>query len=489
MKGEQAKQQWEVARPHAEQYADLVGAKLIVRDEEPDVRHPLLTKVRLVREALKYYDRILFVDSDVLFGPESPNLFALTPPTAIGIREEIFESWPDAAEALTQGLGDLFKAATIDRNPRMYPHYNTGVMIVPKCWSSIFIDPTFEMPKHHCAEQDWLRYQIHSSGCEVFKFDPKHVGIWATDHRGKFARSKTVKHFAGAPARDRQMEVDVLRWSEGKPSGREAIVVGHFGIPGAVRFQLALNKRHLNVPMLVTDDWTWESKRANETDVDGRRRHKELIDACYWGGAHLRTVSETSRCKHAGGDLGAFYHGLIWAAEHGIEYIMKLSMRAFVFGIDKYLQQTVDLMAKYNYQTATHVCQYGDNKTYYLARTEIVVMHVPTWCQPNILTQLTPRPNVGAAEDIIADIVSKNLTQRMLGPHWFGPDRRTKYPNLHWHDNYYGPTPELDYKAAKEGEKIARDLAATYQVDLGDEYHARVSGAPDDTGTPGYIGW
>jgi hypothetical protein len=111
-------------------------------------------------------------------------------------------------------------------------------------------------------------------------------------------------------------------------------------------------------------------------------------------------------------------------------------------------------------------------------------MHVPTWANPKIFEQLAPRPGVGAAEDIISDILANNLTQDRLGPTWFGPDRRVKYPHLFWHDNYYGPTPETDAAAAAEGEQEARNLAKGYGVDLGVEFHARVSSF-----TRGYIGW
>jgi len=482
--GVEASYQWEVAHKHAQAYADRVGAKLCISHAYPDTEHLLLMKVKLIHEALEQFDRVLFVDSDVLFGPDSIDVFAETPTDAIGIREETFEGYPDAKNELTKRLGDMFAKAFIDRNPNQYPHYNSGVIVASKCHAHIFTLPTFDLPDYHTSEQDWVRYRIHTSEVKVHKFTKEQVGLWSTDNHVKFGRLKGIKHFAGMPKRDRQMAVDALRWSEGKPSGREAIVVGHFGIPGAVRFQIALNQRHLQVPMLVTDDWTWQATRGEEGRQDGNRRHNELMDACYWSGAHLRTVNQIARCKHAGGDLGAFYHGLIWAAENGIEYIMKLSMRAYIHGLDKYLQKTVDLMQKYGYHTGSHVCQYGDNKTYYLARSEIVIMHVPTWCKPEILTQLTPRPNVGVAEDIISDIIANNLTQHRLGPDWFGADRRKKYPNLLWHDNYYGPTPELDAKAAEEGNEHVRKIAATYNVDLGEEHHFRVSSF-----SRGYIGW
>ena len=51
------------------------------------------------------------------------------------------------------------------------PHYNTGVMVIPKHYKSVLNYPeVINFPTHHCAEQDYLRHRIHRS-CKVFEFD------------------------------------------------------------------------------------------------------------------------------------------------------------------------------------------------------------------------------------------------------------------------------------------------------------------------------
>lgn len=263
------------------------------------------------------------------------------------------------------------------------------------------------------------------------------------------------------------------------------IVIGHFGMPGTIRFQHALNQTHLKVPMLVTDDWTWESRRPDEPEDAGLRRYHELIEVCRERGLPLKLASDKHRCKHAGGDLGAFYHGLQWAQRHGIEYLMKLSMRAFIYGMDGYLQETAAGMKERQYATASHVCQYGNGMTAFQIRSEIVIMHVPSWCQPQIMAELTPRPNVGVAgEIVIANAHKRHVRTTVYAPAWFGASRTTKYPGLWWHDNHSSGDPVQDVEIAKAGEAEARAIAKAYGVDLGEEFHARVSSF-----TRGYVGF
>lgn len=465
--GSKASEQWAIARPSFERYAKMVGADLVVMDDEPDPMHPFAAKFRVKRYFDKY-DRIFYCDSDVLFGPDSPDMFVETPPGHIGLREETLN---DAAKARhTMGLTDVLLAAGVAKEYRAIdvPHYNAGVYVLPKQFASVLDPVTFPLPTHHTAEQDLMRWRIHRDGIPVHKFSPADQVLWSTDHHDVWARCKGIKHFAGVPGhRGCQMAVEILSWSECKPPPSKcALVIGHFGMPGAVRMQIALNQRHLNVPMLVTDDWTWESHSPEEGPAAGIRRHEELLDACEWSGAHLRTANMGQRCKHGGGDLGAFWHGLRWAAEHGIEYLLKLSMRAFIHGIDNYLQDAVAVAERKHYHTGTHLCKYGGQMVFQV-RSEIVLMHVPTWTHPFILHAVSPRPDVGAAENVIADVQKNLIRTTMYALPWFGADRRQKYPNLWWHDNY-------EHNPA-EGEAEARGIAKRYGVDLGFEFHPNVS--------------
>lgn len=471
--GPKAENQFKIVQDSFEWYSHKTKSHLIVLDHPPDEKHPLLAKLVIKNIFNLGYDRILFADSDVVFGPDSPDLFEITPPDCFGIRREIFESWKGADQLLTKGLINLLgQFRTVEAEET--PHYNTGVMVIPKHYKSVLNYPeVINFPTHHCAEQDYLRHRIHRS-CKVFEFDKNDVCIWATDDRERFRKLRTVKHYAGVPDRAEFMQADIYRFNETKHKSEIGIVIGHFGMPGVVELQQKLNENLLgNVPILVSDDMTWQAFDKIDSPELGQKKYSRLLSVLKSGKLNFRIANEEIRCLHSAGDLRAFANGLQWAVDHNIEYLCKLSMRAFITK-PNWLQETVQWMKQRNHHTAMHICQYGKNKTYFQCRSEIVVMHVPTWSKGIQLFPNEPYPD--AAENLISKIVSKKLDGRVLGPTFFGPDRYQKYPYLFWHDNYKGKE--------HEGEAEARKLASAFKVDLGSEFHSDVSSK-----TPGYRGW
>lgn len=467
---------FEETRESMQNYAKQCGVDFIVFRELPDSKHPLLTKLK-IQQFFDKYDRICFADADVLFGPESVDIFKLVPEDRIGIREESFETDAGNRYHLTKGLKALiseYNAIEAEETP----HYNTGVMIIPKKWKSILDYPHFNnnFPKHHCAEQDYLRHRMHQrAGNDVFKFNRNDVMIWATDNRDDFRECRGIKHFAGAPSRANVIRAHRHIHKEQLHTGHKlGIVIGHFGMPGAVRMQHALNQQLLGgLPMLVNDDHTWFAHHKTESPEVGQNRYLELLDVLESSTINLRISNENQRLLHSGGDLSAFHNGLAWAKKNNFEYLVKLSMRAFITK-PSWFQETCNFMHAMDKQTGMHICWYGKNRTHFPSRSEIIFMHVPTWI--NALNHIPRERWPDAAENLIGKLVINHMAGEAVGPNFFGPDRYKTYEHLFWHDNYY--------QREVEGEKIGRELGKKFGVDLGPEFHSNVSAA-----TPGYVGW
>lgn len=459
-----------------EVYAKKIGVDFIVFREPPDLKHPLLTKCK-IQQFFDTYDRICFVDCDTLFGPESIDVFQTVPEDVIGIREECFDNDPMDKYKLTKGLKNLiseYNAVEAETTP----HYNSGLMVIPRKWKFVLDYPEHikNFPQHHTAEQDYIRHRIHTrAGETVFKLTKEHVALWSTDNRDGFREFRGIKHFAGTPNRANVIKAHKHINTEQLHTGHKlGIVVGHFGMPGAIRFQHALNQQMLgSVPMLVNDDHSWYAFNKTESPELGQNRYQELLSFCSSNRIDFRISNENHRLLHSGGDLSAFHNGLAWAHKHGIEYLVKLSMRAFITK-RSWLQETANFMIGMEKKTAMHICWYGKNKTHFPSRSEVVVMHVPTWI--NGLGMIPRDRWPDAAENLIGKIVTQNIGGEALGPNFFGPDRYHTYPHLFWHDNW------LNKEA--EGEKFGRDLANQFGVDLGPEFHSNLSAY-----TPGYIGW
>lgn len=474
--GFESEQIFEQTRESMEDYAKKVGVDFIVFRELPDSKHPLLTKCKITQFFDKY-DRICFADCDILFGPESVDVFQLVPEDVIGIREESFDNDPVDKFRLTKGLKILiseFNAVEAE----LTPHYNSGLMVIPKKWKSViqYPDHIKNFPKHHTAEQDYIRHRINQrAGDTVFKLTKEHCMLWSTDDRDQFREFRGIKHFSGTPNRANVIRAHKHINKEKIHTGHKlGIVVGHFGMPGAVRFQHVLNQQMLgNVPMLINDDHTWNAHRKTESAEVGQNRYLELLSYCESNALDFRISNENLRLLHSGGDLSAFHNGLAWAHKNGFEYLCKLSMRAFITE-PGWLQQTANLMHAMNMKTGMNICWYGKNKTYFPVRSEIVFMHVPSWIKG---LKMIPRERwPDAAENLIGRLVANYLAGEAMGPTFFGPDRYVKYDHLFWHDNYFG--------REKEGEEEGRSLAKRFGVDLGPEFHSNMSSE-----TPGYEGW
>jgi len=91
-----------------------------------------------------------------------------------------------------------------------------------------------------------------------------------------------------------------------------AMVIGTYGNLPAMRIQLASRARYYpDVPCLINDDHS--------------SYEEELLQLCRQYKASFRSNKKRLGCSR--GDLSAFYYGLLWAYENGVDYLLKLSTR------------------------------------------------------------------------------------------------------------------------------------------------------------------
>jgi hypothetical protein len=247
------------------------------------------------------------------------------------------------------------------------------------------------------------------------------------------------------------------------------VAIGHYGLPGVIELQAKMIRKHNgpNVPILVSDD---HSEQAFSVDpADGRRKKDRLLRVCADYGLIYRDT-DFERRGHAGGDLGAYHHGLIYAKRHGIRTVMKLSQR-FLIDIPNWLHTTSGFLIAKNLPTMSRPCYYGRRRVFHM-RTEAVLMNVDFWGKPEVIRELKPRTwNNGkfmmAAENLIWSLVNKQVGNRMLGSPIFGEDRTVHYPGVYWKDAGTMEDRMERYQA----------LAKKYDVDLGPEFHVSIGQA------------
>lgn len=163
-------------------YAMRIGADYLVRNSAVDKYDNCINQESMVfqkffiYELFKFYDRILYIDSDVLISNDAP---------------DIFKEYPDESKlyALNESLAydcevDKFVEEMIAKKPvewrkegGHYVHYNSGVMLISKGQKEIFNFDQKEYfridSKPWWGEQAYINWQIQKQKIPMANIDKK----------------------------------------------------------------------------------------------------------------------------------------------------------------------------------------------------------------------------------------------------------------------------------------------------------------------------
>lgn len=130
-------------------YAKKIEADFMVITDQKH-SSPVWDKFRIY-DLLNDYERILYLDTDILIKRDCPDLFKIVPKDMFGAFNE----------------GKYFD--------RKYPdYYNAGVMVIPRCERDIFIKPEVEQNDiNTLREQDFINDRIQSTFCQVYELSHK----------------------------------------------------------------------------------------------------------------------------------------------------------------------------------------------------------------------------------------------------------------------------------------------------------------------------
>lgn len=231
------------------------------------------------------------------------------------------------------------------------------------------------------------------------------------------------------------------------------IAIGSYGMPSVIQLQARVIRAHCgDIPILVSDDHTEDCHTDNP--ARGRELKERLLDVCRLEGL-IYSQTAPDRIGHSGGDLGAFYHGLMYAKKCGRPHLCKLSQR-FILDIPGWFSQATAAMRARGRALSSRQCRYGDQWHFHL-RTECVFLDVERWYP--LIEHLKPRDIGIAAEQHIYHL-HRTLREPILGCSLFGDDRLDSGPGIVWKDHGDREATEAAYKS----------LADRYGVQLGDDF-------------------
>lgn len=201
-----------MTHPSIVKYSEKCGADFIIYDHEPPVMtgdgrpHYRITKGK---ETLKEYDRILFIDSDVLVSPRCPDIFEVVPEDCIGSIYEDKGSRRKRRRSLIRGIQDRWGDVGWAEG-----YTNAGVFVVSRCHSKIFEPHNGEYWTEWGSADLHMSYMAWKNGYSFFElpFVWNHMTMFSEAWNGSADRfNSNMIHYAGKGSFDGSSRIEQIR--------------------------------------------------------------------------------------------------------------------------------------------------------------------------------------------------------------------------------------------------------------------------------------
>lgn len=215
-----------LTHPLIKQYADKVGAEFVVISESKH-KYPHYAKCDLM-QMFDNYDRILYIDTDIIIRPDSPNLFDLVSNEQFAIFEE--GRFTPRLEGFLEYLKYYGIKPSADYGGA---YYNTGVFLASKKHRKVFRKPAGY--DNHFYEQSYLNMNLLIDKVDIHSLSYKFNRMCALDMpTGEHRLASYFVHYAGLnvalaePAYFDLIQKDIEEWSQGNyhPGYNICIAVG-----------------------------------------------------------------------------------------------------------------------------------------------------------------------------------------------------------------------------------------------------------------------
>jgi hypothetical protein len=195
--GENFQELGKLTHPTIKAYADRIGADFVVIDKQEISQTPQWEKFKIY-DLLNQYERIIYLDSDLIVRDDCPDLFELVPVDKIGLFNE-------------SGFTDRTKQM---KENGLKAYYNSGVMVISRKHKELFVKPKEEVNDFY--EQTYLNTQFAKA--DVFPLDYKFNRMTCMDTAIGISRLDSfVVHYAGCPNQELMMTLiqkDLKGWTE-----------------------------------------------------------------------------------------------------------------------------------------------------------------------------------------------------------------------------------------------------------------------------------
>jgi lipopolysaccharide biosynthesis glycosyltransferase len=205
----------ELTIPFMKKYADKVGADFVtikkLNRTYASQYSAYWAKFELY-DLFDDYDRIFYVDLDVLVYPHCPNMFEVVPEDKFGALMESDYNLNHAEEILE------FQSRAGDINWRK-EYFNVGVMVVSKEHREAFNIKNGSDGGEKYPEQTQINYNVQRFQMPIFKLDYRFNHSYFLGIDLNIRGDSFIVHYAGVTHRVRVVLIreDIKRYREGKP--------------------------------------------------------------------------------------------------------------------------------------------------------------------------------------------------------------------------------------------------------------------------------
>ena len=217
--GDVYKRMSKFTHPTIEKYANRIGADFIVV-KETQCSTPHWEKFLAIYNYLNKYERILYLDTDVIVREDCPNLFQIIPSNQLALFNEL----PFTSQR-NQSLFEACKEYGITLPRWNGKYYNTGVMLIPRHFKQLFKKPEKEVFNFY--EQGYFNAYIakylERAGNEyvIFELSYKFNRMTCMDQfTGEERFDSYIIHYAGYPSLEFVLALikkDLERWKYDYP--------------------------------------------------------------------------------------------------------------------------------------------------------------------------------------------------------------------------------------------------------------------------------
>jgi len=263
----------QLTHPTIKAYANRIGADFISITEQSISRTTPHWEKFHIYDLLKKYDRVLYVDTDLIIRDDCPNLFEEVPIFRLGAFDE--SRFTDRSKEL---LIDVCKAYGVTLPWWNGKYYNTGVMVISRCHRELFKKPDMEICNFY--EQSYLNMMIAKMDIPMYDLHYRFNRMTCMDRfTGEDRFASYIIHYAGYPSLSTVKDLvsnDLERWKRDKPNGyrykKHVLITANGGLGDQVEAEPAIRFMRKNLypedEMVVVSHWPRIFEHLREMGIE-----------------------------------------------------------------------------------------------------------------------------------------------------------------------------------------------------------------------------